>query len=325
MLPHYTRQNLPGINMGKTKISFFKRSTPANDTTLKTDLQNLEDSLLRSWVLDRHKLQGSIIIFEHDEGKIGFCCIAVNQTIEIEKIQPIINDFLQKNPDTPLIMLGTVQYPTSKFPAMQILSQLPIQGVSEHIVIANSDMDSGFCELVEGIVEQQQLSNRQRLSLWGEAKIKYTEGMANLSQDKQQKLQTELAQLEESIINGLDKEKSITQFIDNTKIILAEESHPFFNLVLKIAAVVIVTLFAGAIGYGIGLTLCSYYPSLFIVPFLGAAETPLATLAATTAFPACVGAGLACDALFKPKESGPASQDVNELIGTVRSTLQTLF
>ncbi|WP_156812448.1 hypothetical protein [Legionella tunisiensis] len=222
-------------------------------------------------------------------------------------------------------MLGMVQYPTSKFPAMQTLSQLPIQGISKHIVLANHDMNSDLCQQVEDMVKQQQLANKQRHSLWSEAKIKYTEGMSNLSQDKQQKLQTVIEELEESIINGLDKEKSLTEFIDKTQLILEEESHPFLNIVLKVAAVAIITLFAGVIGYGIGLTLCAYYPALFIAPFLGTVETTSSTLAVTTALPSIIGAGIACDTLFKPQASMPVPQETHELVNAARSNLQSLF
>lgn len=311
--------------MGKEQISFFKRSTTTSGTPTKTEFQDLENKLLHSWILEHHKLQGSIITVEHDEGKIGFCCIDLNQPIEIQEIQSAINAFLQENPNTPLVMLGTVQYWTNKFPAMQKLSQLPIQGISKHIVAAHHDMNSDLCQQVEDLVKQQQVANKQRLSLWSEAKIKYAEEMGHLSQDKKQKLQAALEHLEESIINGLDKEKSITEFIANTQHILEEEAHPFLNIVLKIAAVAIITLFAGAIGYGIGLTLCSYYPAFFIAPFLGTAETTLPTLTATTALPSVIGAGVACDTLFKPKAPMPVPKEVHELTDAARSHLQSLF
>ncbi|HHF7346012.1 TPA: hypothetical protein ACPSKB_002445 [Legionella feeleii] len=311
--------------MGKEQISFFKRLTTVSGTPTKTAFQDLENKLLSTWILEHYRLQGSIITVEHDEGKIGFCCIDLNQPIEIEKIQSAINAFLQENPATPLMMLGTVQYCTSKFPAMQKLSQLPLQGISKHVVVAHHDMNSDLRQQVEEVVKQQQLANKQRLSLWSEAKIKYAKEMGNLSPDKKQKLQAALEQLEESIINGLDKEKSITDFIANTQLILEEEAHPFLNIVLKVAAIAIITLFAGAIGYGVGLTLCSCYPALFIAPFLGTAETALPTLATTTAFPSVISAGVACDGLFKPKAPMPVPKEVHEVTDAARSHLQSLF
>lgn len=164
------------------------------------------------------------------------------------------------------------------------------------------------------------LSMTVRPSLWEESKAAFLQEITalNIDDSTNMKIRLALTQLEKDIQNPqkTDKSKPIDNFVTRCGHIL--NGHPAkkaMNFVLKLAAVAVITVIAGLIGFGIGFAAGAWSgPGAFFTGLAGGSAAAVAVVAA-----AGVVGGVSAIGLFKskakPMQSNKAADTLKETLG----------
>ena len=233
---------------------------------------------------------------------MGLYCIDLSKKIDVTKINAGIQAYREKCPNTPVILVGTK---SDKCPgdAQAILSAINVE--ADIRVVTSAKHKMGISELSnlvltspskeQQIVPEKELSvNDCKLTAWDLALSGVQHALNDLSQNKKEAMQKQLAILKDSLDNKTaNRDLALDHFIENSEDILKDKHPRVMKAILKLVAVVVVTTLAAMIGFGIGFGVGLWTgPGAFISGFMAANAAAVAVAGTSMASGALVAHGL---------------------------------
>lgn len=202
-------------------------------------------------------------------------CIDLTEEIDVIHINQAIQKFLAISPNMPIIFVGTKHEQDQKIPNERIEEfNTNIHPQQNLRFMCSAKKGTGLAELSNAILSlvhrEYQIQYKQHQ--WDDAVKNLQVNLAGLNRKKAQYIQDQFSQM----VTILDSHphdhgaKAIELFVNQSKAILQGKHSNAMNAVIRVAAVAIITILAGLIGFSFGFTAGLWIgPGAFLTGLVG--------------------------------------------------------
>jgi small GTP-binding protein len=229
---------------------------------------------------------------------IAIYCIDLSVPLDLEVIINDMQELKNSSPFASLILVGT-KSDLFKGDAYALLDSISIDGIDERIVTSaknNKEINTLLNRIIEVAKDKDTTTNLW----WEEEKTKFLDALSTLSIDEYGAIHNELVRLQTALFNSndQDKDQAINAFTISCNEILNENHSTLLHAVISLAAVAVVTLIAGLVGFGIGFAAGAWSgPGAFISGFMAGTTAAVSVVAASASLGLITG-GLSAYGLF---------------------------
>ncbi|OCH97438.1 hypothetical protein A8135_02900 [Legionella jamestowniensis] len=304
--------------------NYFKEKT--SDLTLDmTAAQFARAGYFDIWMVNNDPRFQALRNFYYRPKRIGIYCIDLSASlINYQQIAKEIHEFQELSNFSDVILVGlndTLDIENGKEKLQTIRDELQLNVSS----FAISEKDDSLDRLIKKLQLNEQLADRAKqkkeqirsLPPLEEAMCQLKTKIADLPYEKFSAITAQMETLKIALEQPVDitvKEEAIQTFSDNCQRILGGNYPTLYNTVLTLAAVAVVTIIAGLIGFGLGFTAGLWTgPGAFITGVLTGASFAKATMAASGTIGLMAGA-MTAYSLFKTKKEAIAINDFAEQV-----------
>lgn len=202
-------------------------------------------------------------------------CIDLTHEMDVDRVNQDIHHYLSISPNTPVILVGTQKDSSQTIPEErleQFKTQIHLQQNLRFITSAKDGL--GFAELSNGIMDivhrEYQIQFKQHQ--WNDAVRNLQANLAGLNKKKAQGIQDQFSQMVAELGRlPLDHgAEAIDTFVNKSKAILRGDHSNVMNAVIRIAAVAVITILAGLLGFGLGFAAGLWIgPGALLTGFIG--------------------------------------------------------
>lgn len=247
---------------------------------------------------------------------IAIYCVDLSQPFDLKVIYNEIQALKNISPTAKIIVAGTKadRYPGD---ALALLDTISHEEISLRIVTSAKN-DVGTDQLLTSVIGLAQNQNPV-LGRWMEEKVVFLDALSHISNDDYDAIHKELVRLENDLFNPAVKEKhhAIIDFSENCHMILNGKHKNILHAVVSLAAVAVVTVIAGLVGFGIGFAAGLWTgPGAFISGFMSGSTAAVSVVAISGSLGLLAG-GLNAFGLFSKSPANNYSNALDQFVTRV--------